>query len=223
MFFHFHPYKPFVHKQTKKLIIGTLPPPRFCNNDFKPTDVNFCYGSKDNLLWPILDKIYNLNLEFSNTSKAVEQRKEFLIKNKIGICDIVESCKREKVDASDLGMSEIVLRDILQILKEHKQIDTLLFMGGSSKNSPQYFLKQILKQNGIKYTLENNSLPKIYSFEFEQREIKTVSLTSPSNAANRFIGSTSLFKKMKELNPNYTTFDFRVSQYEEFFKSQNQH
>lgn len=38
-------------------------------------------------------------------------------------------------------------------------------------------------------------------------------LTSPSNAANRFIRSNAYYKKQKKFNPSYTTFDFRKEQY----------
>lgn len=218
MFFHFHPYEPFFNEDTKKVIIGTLPPPRFCNKEFKENDVNFCYGSKDNLLWQVLNKIYNLNLLFNNSSDAVLQRKEFLIKHKIGICDIVDSCKREKIDASDLGMSDVKLRDILGYIKKYKNIETLIFTGGNSKNGPEYFLRQILKKENIKYTLISKEIPKVHSFTYDNRVIKTISLTSPSNAANRYIGSNALYKKRRLENKNYTTFDFRVEQYEKVFK-----
>lgn len=145
MFFHFHPYKPFLNQNTEKIIVGTLPPPRFCTKEFKERDVDFCYGSKDNLLWQAINKIYSLNLAFENTKEEINKRKEFLLKQKIGICDIVESCNREKIDASDIGMSEIVLRDILGYIKEYKNIKTIIFTGGLCKNSPEYFLRQILK------------------------------------------------------------------------------
>ena len=58
----------------------------------------------------------------------------------------MHSCKREKVDASDIGMSDVILRDILGYLKEYKSIDTIIFTGGASKNGPEYFLRQILKK-----------------------------------------------------------------------------
>lgn len=219
MFHHFHPYKPYLNKDTKKIIVGTLPPPRFCKKEFKKRDVNFCYGSKDNILWQALDRIYSLNLLFDNSQEAVIQRKEFLDKNQIGICDIVDSCKRQKVDASDLGMSEIVLRDMLNYLLEYKTIDTLIFTGGNSKNGPEYFLRQILKKQNIKFELVCPDIPKQHKFIFDNREIKTISLTSPSNAANRYIGSNRLYKERKLQNPDYTTFDFRLEQYGKVFKT----
>lgn len=219
MFFHFHPYEPFIKKDTKAIIVGTLPPPRFCTKEYKQNDVLFCYGSQDGQLWKALDIIFSLNLKFDNTKEAVNQRKEFLTKNKIGICDIVESCQREKIDASDIGMQNVVLRDILGYLKKYKNIETIIFTGGLCKNSPEYFLRKVLKDQKIKYQIINDEIPKINRFTYEQRIIKTISLTSPSNAANRSIGANKTYKIKKEQNPKYTTFDFRVEQYEKVFKS----
>ncbi len=139
MFLHQHPYQPFIPQNTTKLIVGTLPPPRFSYGNLLEHDVDFCYGSRSGLLWPILDKIFNLNLKFETSEEAILQRKEFLINNNIGICDIVESCKRQKIDASDLGMQNVKLRDLIRYLKQYPSIDTLLFTGGNSKNGPEYF------------------------------------------------------------------------------------
>ncbi|WP_298751360.1 uracil-DNA glycosylase family protein [uncultured Arcobacter sp.] len=218
MFFHFHPYKPFLNDKTKKILVGTLPPPRFCNKQFKESDVDFCYGSKDNLLWQVLNKIHNLNLPFDKSIESTNLRKEFLIKNQIGVCDIVQSCKREKIDASDIGMSEVVLRDILGFIKKYKNIQTIIFTGGLCKNSPEYFFRQVLKKENIALKLICENIPKKHKFTYDNREIQTISLTSPSNAANRSIGANEYYKKMKKENPNYTTFDFRVEQYEKVFK-----
>lgn len=109
MFQHQHPYVPFIKQNTTKLIVGTLPPPRFSRGELLEKDADFCYGSYYNSLWLFIDKINNLNLRYDNSKEAVEQRKQFLIDCKIGVCDIVESCEREKIDASDLGMKNIIL------------------------------------------------------------------------------------------------------------------
>lgn len=41
IFKHIHPYEPFIDNSTEKLIVGTLPPPRFTTGDLKEGDVNF--------------------------------------------------------------------------------------------------------------------------------------------------------------------------------------
>ena len=229
MFKHKHPYRPFIQKDTRKLIVGTLPPPRFSIGDLLEKDVDFCYGSYYNSLWLFIDKIHDLNLRYDNSKEAIEERKAFLINNKIGVCDIVESAEREKIDASDLGMKNIKLRDVVGYLKQYPNIDTLLFTGGNSKNGPEYFFRRHIKQYNIKLELVSKETPKIHQFVMpchseqseeshqEKRIIKTVSLTSGSGAANIAIGSNPFYKQLKAKNPKFNTFDFRVMQYSEFF------
>ncbi|MEO1030171.1 MAG: uracil-DNA glycosylase family protein [Bacteroidota bacterium] len=239
MFFHKHPYKPFIQADTQKLIVGTLPPPRFSTGELLEKDVDFCYGSYYNSLWLFIDKIHSLNLRYDNSQEAIDQRKQFLIDHQIGVCDIVESAEREKIDASDLGMKNIKLRDVVGYLKQFPNIDTILFTGGNSKNGPEYFFRRHLKDYDLKLELVNNEVPRIHqftlnghserseaskseipqsqsSFRNDIRVIKTVSLTSGSGAANISISRLPLYKQLKAKNPNFNTFDFRVMQYREF-------
>ncbi|MEZ4791972.1 MAG: uracil-DNA glycosylase family protein [Gelidibacter sp.] len=207
------------------MIVGTLPPPRFTRGELLEKDVDFCYGSYYNSLWLYIDRIHNLNLRYDNSQDAVEERKQFLIKHKIGVCDIVERAEREKIDASDLGMKNIVLRDVVGYLKKYPSIDTLLFTGGNSKNGPEYFFRKHLKDCGLKLHLVSNKIPRIHEFELTARSsgvetsrtLKTVSLTSGSGAANISISRNPLFRQLKTKNPAFNTFDFRVMQYSTFF------
>ncbi|MBR9756473.1 MAG: uracil-DNA glycosylase family protein [Algicola sp.] len=220
MFIHQHPYQPFIPKDALKLIVGTLPPPRFTTGNLKPDDVNFCYGSRDGQLWKILNEIFELELKFENTAAAIQERKRFLERNKIGICDIVEKAERTKIDASDLGMQHVKLRNMLGILKQHPTIETLLFMGGNSKNGPEYFFRKHIKPYGVKLEEVCNQVPRIYQFLLpnSSRVIQTVSLTAPSGSANRAVGSMALYKQLKQRHANFNTLDFRVMQYRPFFK-----
>ena len=217
MFIHTHPFKPFINSDTEKLIVGTLPPPRFSTGDLLEKDVDFCYGSYYNSLWLYIDEIYNLGLRYDNSQEAVQERKEFLVKHQIGVCDIVASAERDKIDASDLGMKNIILRDLVGYLKQYPSVHTLLFTGGNSKNGPEYFFRRHIKDYDLKLELVEKEVPRIHRFELEGRIIQTVSLTSASGSANRAIGSNSLYKQLKAKNTQFNTFDFRVMQYREFF------
>jgi G:T/U-mismatch repair DNA glycosylase len=217
MFSHQHPYQPFILKDTKTLIVGTLPPPRFTTGELLENDVHFCYGSYYNSLWLFIDKIHNLRLRYDNSQEAIDERKQFLIKHKIGVCDIVESAQRKKIDASDLGMQNIVLRNIIGYLKQFPKIETLLFTGGNSKNGPEYFFRKHLKEFNIKLKLVSDEVPRIHQFTLGGRAVKTVSLTSSSGAANISISRMPLYKQLKAKNPDFNTFDFRVMQYSEYF------
>ncbi len=219
MFHHIHPYEPYIPETATKLIVGTLPPPRFTTGELKEGDVDFCYGSRDGQLWLILDKIFGLDLKFETTAEAIKQREHFLMKRGIGICDMVASAKREKVDASDIGMLEVELRDLVAILQQNPKIEALLFTGGNSKNGPEYFFRKNLKEYNLSLQLVSNKVPRIHTFPLpgNGRTIKTVSLIAPSGAANRAVGSLADYKKMKDEFPEKTTIDFRVELYRPFF------
>lgn len=233
MFLHTHPYKPFLYPEATKLIVGTLPPPRFTTGELKEGDVDFCYGSRDGQLWKILDQIFQIGLRYETSPYAIEQRKNFLRQRGIGICDIVASAEREKIDAMDQGMKNVVLRDLIGVLYEYPAIHTLIFTGGNSKNGPEYFFRRHLKGHSLRLNLISNEIPRIHelrlparksefgttesSDETEERIVKTISLTAPSGSANRAIGSMKDYQEIKNRDPNYSTFDYRVRQYRPFF------
>ncbi|WP_242158753.1 uracil-DNA glycosylase family protein [Aestuariivivens sediminis] len=227
MFIHRHPYPPFIRSDTKKLIVGTLPPPRFSTGELLDKDVDFCYGSYYNSLWLYLDVIYGLTLRYDNSQEAIDERKQFLMEHNIGVCDIVERCEREKIDASDFGMQNVKLRDLIGYIKQYPSIETLLFTGGNSKNGPEYFFRKHIKAYHLPLELVSDDIPRIHKFYLPveskgretafQREIRTVSLTSASGSANRAIGSLPLYKQLKAKHPDFNTFDFRVMQYRNFF------
>lgn len=218
MFIHQHPYPPFLFPEATKWIVGTLPPPRFTTGELLPGDVDFCYGSRDGQLWPILDRIFGLALHFETTARAIEQRKHFLRSRGIGICDIVERAERQKVDASDLGMENIRLRNLLEWLPQYPQVDTLLFTGGASKNGPEYLFRRLLRGTGLQMEVQSNNVPRIHQVTLAGgRVLRTVSLTAPSGAANRAVGGIPEYKAKKAANPDYTVMDFRVAQYRRFF------
>ncbi len=201
------------------MIVGTLPPPRFTQGELLPGDVNFCYGSRDGQLWPILDQIFDLSLSYETTEKAIDERMQFLRARKIAICDVVARAKRSKIDASDIGMKDVQLRNIIGYLQEYTKIHTLLFTGGNSLNGPEYLFRKHLRKHNITLRSISDEVPRFHEFSLKSpsRVIRTVSLTAPSGAANRAVGGMALYKKMKEDNPNFNTFDFRVQQYQPFF------
>lgn len=219
MFKHIHPYPAYIPENAAKLIVGTLPPPRFTTGELRPGDIDFNYGSRDGQLWIILNRIFNANFSFETTKKAISERKKFLKTYKIGICDMVACAYREKIDASDIGIKHYELRNLIGVLKKHPKINTILFTGGNSKNGPEYFFRKHLKSfPEIRLMRANSETPRVHEFKLDDRKIRTISLTAPSGSANRAVGSMMLYKEMKRKNPKFTAIDFRVIQYTPFFK-----
>ncbi len=196
-----------------------MPPPRFTTGELKEGDVDFCYGSRDGQLWPILDRIFDLGLDYETTSHAIQQRQKFLRAHGIGICDMVEYAYRDKVDASDLGMQHVELRDLISVLTGYPKVNTLLFTGGNSKNGPEYFFRKLIRRYSISLTEIASKVPRQHQFQhpITGKQIITVSLTAPSGSANRAVGSLQAYKELKNKYPEMTTIDFRVLQYKDFF------
>ena len=160
------------------------------------------------------------------------------MERRIGICDIVSSAKRTKIDATDLGMNNIELRDLISIIYQYPNIETLLFTGGNSKNGPEYFFRKLIKEYGLEYKVISSEVPRIHELElpeeiavppprrngslnlmrtFSDRRVRTISLTAPSGSANRAIGSMKDYQAIKNRQPDFNTFDYRVIQYSPFF------
>ncbi len=237
MFLHQHPYKPFLFPEARKLIVGTLPPPRFSTGELKEGDVDFCYGSRDGQLWKILDRIFHLGLRYESSSYAVDQRKKFLVQRGIGICDIVERAERQKIDATDMGMKNVELRDLIRILYEYPGIHTLIFTGGNSQNGPEYFFRRLIKNYSLNLDIVSDQVPRIHELKLPMhlfrsgngseaeailtaepnRVVRTISLTAPSGSANRAVGSMKEYKVLKNRDPEFNTIDFRVKQYRPYF------
>ncbi len=77
--------------------------------------------------------------------KRLKNANNFLIKHKIGVCDIVESCERSKIDASDLGMKNIKLRNLMGYLKIIQILTPYYLLAETVKTDPNIFLENTLK------------------------------------------------------------------------------
>lgn len=134
-----HPFKEFITEDSTKLIIGTIPPSRFCysKNDIEngkrfEADVEFYYGSADNKFWALISEV--TGNKFEGTERGVDQRKEYLIRNKFGITDIIEECERKNKSAADSALTITKFRDIKSTLKEYQNINTLIYTSNKVKS-----------------------------------------------------------------------------------------
>lgn len=125
-----HPYKPYIPDGATKLIIGTMPPFRFCNPDKQPLykdDVDFYYGSRDNGFWKLISESAGSVLQYANTQEAIAERKNLLARLHMGVTDIIASCVHEDCKSDDASLKEITQKDLCSLLLEHPEIDTLIY------------------------------------------------------------------------------------------------
>ncbi|MFT4203978.1 MAG: hypothetical protein QM610_08700 [Chitinophagaceae bacterium] len=124
-----HPYLPFIPDDAMRLIVGSLPPERFCvlPKCLKEKDVDFYYGSKDNHFWKLLAQVADVQLDYDNSQNATEQRMKLLTALGCGITDVVASCTRSKDSASDSNLTTIVYQPIFQYIADHPTIQMLIY------------------------------------------------------------------------------------------------
>lgn len=193
-----NPFKPYIPADSEKLIIGTIPPPRFCKEPYQlyEDDVNFYYGSRDNYFWCIFEEVFATKLEFGNSEQAVQQRKDLLKKLKIGITDIVDSCIHVGDSAADSVLKEIKHRDIKLLLQEHPSINTLIYTSE--------FVKKLMNEHLKTYHLIDQSNRKKQSLKIDSKLYQVKILYSPSPSALINLGKDGA-KKRKEQYREFLT------------------
>ena len=125
-----HPYDAFIPENADKLILGTIPPYRFCHPDEEKLfakDVDFYYGSKDNYFWKLLSGVLNRELSFANSEKAIGERKQLLTDLHAGIADMVESCVHIDKRSDDASLADIRQRDLPELLLQNPNIKELIY------------------------------------------------------------------------------------------------
>lgn len=98
-----HEFDAFFDKDSRVLILGTIPSP-------KSREQGFYYGHPQNRFWKVLADV--LGEEFPQT---VEERKRFLKRNHIALWDVLESC--EIKGASDVSIRNARPNDMNRILQ----------------------------------------------------------------------------------------------------------
>jgi hypoxanthine-DNA glycosylase len=188
-----HPFEPYIPADSEKLIIGTIPPPRFCKEPYQlyENDVNFYYGSRDNYFWCILEELFQIKLEYSNTEQAVQQRKDLLRKLKIGITDIVDSCIHVGDSAADSDLKEIKQKDIKSLLQIYPAIDTLIYTSE--------FVKKLMNDHFNTYhSIVDPSNRKKQSVKIDSKEYQVKILYSPSPSALRNLGKDGAERRKEQ-------------------------
>ncbi len=135
-----HNLKPIYNEKTKILILGSLP-------SIKSREEKFYYANKSNRFWQIINILFNVNLI------TKEEKIEFLLKNKIGLFDLIKECDID--GSSDSSIKNIKLNDI----------------------------EIIVKNSNIKYIfLTGKKAYTLYEKNFSHLNVKYFYLPSPSSA-----------------------------------------
>jgi len=99
-----HTLNPVYNKQSKILILGTMPSP-------KSREYGFYYSHPQNRFWRIVSELLE-----QNTPNTNEEKTSFLLKNRIALWDVLKSCEIDGAD--DSSIKNPVANDMTFLLQE---------------------------------------------------------------------------------------------------------
>lgn len=109
-----HILKPIFDKNSKILILGTIPSP-------KSREVGFYYGHPQNRFWKVLSDILN-----EMVPETKEEKTKLLLKHNIALWDVLDSCEIE--GASDSTIKNSKPNNLNEIIKK-SEIKTIFVNG----------------------------------------------------------------------------------------------
>lgn len=176
-----HPYGEFIPKNADAMIIGSFPIGKFSDpkrrHEIKPHELDFFFGGEKNLLWKLLGNVFSMPVT------TPDQVRKLLRAHKLGIGDVIRSCKRKKGGGSDSDLFDIEWnQELIEVIRKNK-IKTLYF---TSKKVEVWF----------------NKLFK------DTDDLKKVSLISPSGQSVRSLSRREDFKRWRTKNPQSSSFEF---------------
>jgi len=118
-----HEFPPFYGTNAKVLILGTIPSP-------KSREHGFYYMHPQNRFWRVMADAFRQDFP-----ETLPQRKEFLLRNRIALWDVLQSCEID--GASDASIRNARPNDLLSLL--HQVPVEFIFTTG--KTAEKYYNK----------------------------------------------------------------------------------
>lgn len=145
-----HSIQPVYDRNSRILILGSFP-------SVKSRESLFFYGHPRNRFWPLLAQLLD-----EPVPGSVEDKKSFLLRNRIAVWDVIASCDIE--GSSDSSIRNAVPNDLRPILKT-ADIRAIFTNGGVSA---KLYDKYCLPQTGIQAVRLPSTSPANAGFSMER-------------------------------------------------------
>ena len=136
-------FPPILNKQTELLVLGTMP-------GATSLQQQEYYAYKQNHFWKIMFTL----LHELPVPALFEQKAQLLLRNKIGLWDVLQHCERE--GSLDTNIRNHQENDFESLLSEYPLIKTLVFNG---QQSHKFFLRKFGQLQGIRYFVMPSTSP----------------------------------------------------------------
>ena len=145
-----HPIAPVYDKNSKILILGSFP-------SVKSREQGFFYGHPQNRFWRVIAGLKN-----TGVPETVDEKRDFLLRSKIAVWDVIKSCDIE--GSSDSSIKNVVPADIAGILPKTKI--TRIFANG--KTAGNLYKKFSEESTGIEAVVLPSTSPANAAFSLEK-------------------------------------------------------
>ena len=123
---------PFINKDANTLILGSLP-------SVASRKYGFFYAHPQNRFFKILSMVFK-----EEEPKTIEERKDFLTRNKIGLYDVIFAC--DIYGSSDASIENVEPIDLKNLLMQYPNIKQIFTTG---KKAKELYDKYLLPQVGV--------------------------------------------------------------------------
>ena len=145
-----HPFPPLYDENSRILILGSFP-------SVKSREQRFFYGHPQNRFWRVVSAVFG-----ESTPVTIEEKKAFLLKNRIALWDVIASC--EIIGSSDASITNVQANDIRPIL-EKAPIEAVFVNG---KTAEKMYLKYTEKVSGRKAVCLPSTSPANAAWSFQK-------------------------------------------------------
>lgn len=127
-----HPLTPIYNKNSKVLILGTIP-------SIKSREIGFYYGNPKNRFWKTLSKVFEEEIGESKREKI-----NFLLKHNIALFDVLKSC--DISSSSDNTIKNPIPNNLNKIIKN----SNIKYIFTTGKKAYELYMKYCYEDTGIK-------------------------------------------------------------------------
>jgi len=154
-------FPPIVDKKSKVIVLGSMPG----EESLKAVEY---YANSRNSFWKIMAELFEFD-----TSLKYDERTKILLKNKIALWDVVNSCERKGSLDSSIKDATIVENDFTCFFREYPNICYIVFNGEKAERE---YKKRVLPnmsetKNRMKYHRLPSTSPAMAKMKFQQKKI----------------------------------------------------
>ena len=169
-----HPFGPLYDKNSKILILGSLP-------SVKSREQNFFYGHPKNRFWPLIASLLG-----RPAPETVEEKRELALSGHIALWDTIYSCDIR--GSSDSSIRNVVPTDLSHIIEE-TQVRSIFCNG---QTSGRYYRKYQEKQLGIPAVILPSTSPANAAWSMERLKSEWMIITEYLQAAEGKLRSSNV-------------------------------